>query len=50
MRHSVGQQVVLAGAAHATRVRYCWGDSPVCTLTDATALPAGPFELPITGM
>ena len=30
-----------------TRVRYCWADSPVCTLYDASGLPAGPFELPI---
>ena len=38
-------QVVLAGAG--TRVRYCWGDSPICTLSDASGLPAGPFELPV---
>jgi sialate O-acetylesterase len=30
-----------------TRVRYCWGDGPVCTLYDESGLPAGPFELPI---
>jgi sialate O-acetylesterase len=28
-----------------TRVRYCWGDSPVCTLSDKSELPATPFEL-----
>jgi sialate O-acetylesterase len=28
-----------------TRVRYCWADSPVCTLFDSSGLPAGPFEL-----
>ena len=39
--------VTLSNAGAATRVRYCWGDSPVCTLTDASGLPAGPFELPI---
>ncbi len=40
-----------APAAHAaTRVRYCWADSPVCTLFDGAGLPAGPFELPITPM
>ena len=39
--------VTLAGAGAATRVRYCWGDSPVCTLTDTSGLPAGPFELAI---
>jgi sialate O-acetylesterase len=30
-----------------TRVRYCWADSPVCTLADRSGLPAVPFELPI---
>jgi sialate O-acetylesterase len=30
------------------RVRYCWADSPVCTLFDRSGLPAGPFELPIS--
>jgi sialate O-acetylesterase len=30
-----------------TRVRYCWGDAPVCNLYDRSGLPAGPFELPI---
>jgi sialate O-acetylesterase len=39
--------VTLSDAGSATRVRYCWGDSPVCTLSDATALPAGPFEVPV---
>lgn len=38
-------QVTLSGTG--TRVRYCWGDSPVCTLTDASGLPAGPFEIGI---
>ncbi len=31
----------------AQRVRYCWGDGPICTLYDRSALPAGPFELTI---
>ena len=31
-----------------SRVRYCWADSPVCTLYDRSGLPAGPFELQIT--
>ncbi|HEU4625876.1 MAG TPA: alpha-glucuronidase family glycosyl hydrolase [Steroidobacteraceae bacterium] len=31
-----------------TRVRYCWADSPVCTLYDEkNGLPAGPFEMAI---
>ena len=47
-----GNQVVLpvpAGAATPTRVRYCWADSPVCTLFDSNGLPAGPFEIRISG-
>ena len=39
-----GAMVVLSNAANATRVRYCWGESPVCTLRDGSDLPAGPFE------
>jgi sialate O-acetylesterase len=31
----------------ATRVRYCWADSPVCNLSDESKLPVGPFELAI---
>jgi len=38
------------GAHAATRVRYCWADSPVCTLFDGAGLPAGPFELPVPPM
>jgi sialate O-acetylesterase len=30
------------------RVRYCWANSPICTLYDDAGLPAGPFELPLT--
>jgi sialate O-acetylesterase len=30
-----------------SRVRFCWADSPVCTLYDGNGLPAGPFELAI---
>ncbi|PTS79450.1 9-O-acetylesterase [Sphingomonas sp. HMWF008] len=45
-----GSSVVLSGdAAVATRVRYCWGDAPVCNVYDAADLPAGPFEAPIDG-
>jgi sialate O-acetylesterase len=42
-----GDHVALEGAGSASRVRYCWGDSPICTLSDASALPAGPFEVPV---
>ncbi len=42
-----GDHVTLADAGNATRVRYCWGDSPICTLSDGSALPAGPFEVQI---
>jgi sialate O-acetylesterase len=41
-----GTRVRIA-AAEGTRVRYCWSDSPICTLYDGSGLPAGPFELPI---
>jgi len=37
-----------AGRSGLTRVRYCWSESPVCTLHDESGLPAGPFELRIT--
>jgi sialate O-acetylesterase len=30
-----------------TKVRYCWGDGPVCTLYDSDRIPAVPFELSI---
>jgi sialate O-acetylesterase len=44
-----GQQVRLksSNSATATRVRYCWADSPVCTLYDEAPLPAGPFQIEI---
>jgi sialate O-acetylesterase len=42
-----GSRVILpvANGLAPTRVRYCWADSPICTLFDASRLPAGPFEL-----
>ncbi len=36
-----------AGVEAPTRVRFCWGDGPVCNLYDRSGLPAGPFELKI---
>ena len=36
-----------AGGGAPTRVRFCWGDGPVCNLYDQTGLPAGPFELEV---
>jgi sialate O-acetylesterase len=44
-----GERVVLtaADAVAATKVRYCWADSPVCTLYDGARLPAGPFEIEV---
>ncbi|HME40365.1 MAG TPA: sialate O-acetylesterase [Steroidobacteraceae bacterium] len=39
---------VLLDAADApppTRVRFCWGDAPICNLYDRSGLPAGPFEI-----
>ena len=35
------------GDGPATRVRFCWGDAPVCTLYDGAGAPVGPFELEI---
>jgi len=43
-------RVVLApieGQPLPTRVRFCWGDSPLCNLSDQSGLPVGPFELVI---
>jgi sialate O-acetylesterase len=44
-----GNRVLLSGgnAASATRVRFCWADSPVCTLYDEARLPAGPFQMQV---
>ena len=44
-----GNRVILDATAFAaaTRVRYCWADSPVCTLFDAARLPAGPFQIEV---
>jgi len=44
--HVVGNRIALAADASVTRVRYCWADSPICTVAD-NSLPAGPFELAI---
>ncbi len=35
------------GLENATRVRFCWGDAPICNLYDRSGLPAGPFEIAI---
>jgi sialate O-acetylesterase len=42
-----GSRVILAVAngSAPTRVRYCWANSPICTLFETSGLPAGPFEL-----
>lgn len=45
-----GTRVVLPVAENAsppTRVRYCWAESPTCTLFDRSGLPAGPFQLSV---
>jgi sialate O-acetylesterase len=36
-----------AATAAATRVRFCWADSPLCNLYDTQGLPVTPFELPV---
>jgi sialate O-acetylesterase len=47
--HIDGSDVILSipDSLSPTRVRYCWADSPVCTLYDRAGLPAGPFEIQI---
>jgi sialate O-acetylesterase len=44
-----GNTVILRASDPAVvqRVRYCWGDAPVCNLYDAAGLPAGPFEVSV---
>ena len=46
-----GDRVVLPVEAASTwkpaRVRFCWGPSPLCNLSDGSGLPAGPFEIPV---
>ncbi|HTU67289.1 MAG TPA: sialate O-acetylesterase [Steroidobacteraceae bacterium] len=43
-----GASVLLEDAASdATRVRFCWADSPLCNLYDSAGLPAGPFQLDV---
>jgi sialate O-acetylesterase len=43
-----GDQVWLTAEISAPdTVRYCWADSPVCTLYDGAHLPAGPFEIKV---
>ncbi|AMK16604.1 MULTISPECIES: sialate O-acetylesterase [Sphingobium] len=48
---SVGKDsITLAGDGRPTnRVRYAWTESPVVNLYDLSGLPAGPFELTVTG-
>jgi sialate O-acetylesterase len=33
------------GGAPLARLRFCWGGSPGCNLSDGSGLPVGPFEL-----
>jgi len=40
--------LALGGAETPTRVRFCWGASPLCNLADRSGLPVGPFEMVIT--
>jgi len=44
-----GSQVSLdgSGMGEATRVRFCWADSPLCNLYDRAGLPVGPFEVAV---
>ena len=38
---------VAPGGPPPVRVRFCWGDAPVCNVRDGSGLPVGPFELAI---
>ncbi len=44
-----GGKVLLTdpAARAATRVRFCWADSPLCNLYDGVELPVGPFEIEV---
>jgi sialate O-acetylesterase len=44
-----GTRVVLptAPSETPTRVRFGWGPSPICNLSDGSGLPVGPFEIPV---
>ena len=42
-----GDKVLLERSFDATRVRYCWADSPICNLYDTAGQPVGPFEVAI---
>jgi sialate O-acetylesterase len=44
---SGGEVLLEPGNLVPTRVRFCWGDAPVCNLYDKSGLPAGPFEIAI---
>jgi sialate O-acetylesterase len=45
-----GNEVLLETAGGpAGRVRFCWGDAPVCNLYDKSGPPAGPLEIAIAG-
>jgi sialate O-acetylesterase len=39
--------LALGGGEPPSRVRFCWGDSPFCNLSDRSGLPVGPFEMTI---
>lgn len=43
--HQVHLRANMEGAVR--RVRYCWADSPVCTLYDRAGWPAGPFVIDV---
>ena len=47
--HIEGDRVRLdaSGPGDAARVRYCWADAPICTLTDRSGLPVPPFEIDV---
>ena len=43
-----GNEAALEGTdLPASRVRFCWGDAPLCNVYDKSGLPVGPFEIAI---
>ncbi len=40
-----GDRVIVRNVGTAFQLRYCWGDAPVCGLSDGAGLPAGPFQI-----
>jgi sialate O-acetylesterase len=46
-KHDIVLKVPPVAGFTPVRVRFCWGASPLCNLSDGSGLPVVPFELPI---